>query len=90
MAQLSTAQVSAMTALMEGGDVLAVLPTGTGESAIYQVPTVLLSGLTVIVSLLLALQRDQVECIAESQAPAGRVSGLVPARTPAAARVGRR
>lgn len=54
---------------MAGRDVLAVLPTGAGKSAIYQVPTLLLEGLTVVVSPLLALQRDQVEGIGRSQAP---------------------
>jgi ATP-dependent DNA helicase RecQ len=58
-----------MTELMNGRDVLVVLPTGAGKSAIYQVPTVLRPGLTVIVSPLLALQQDQVESIAESRAP---------------------
>jgi ATP-dependent DNA helicase RecQ len=68
--QLSREQLAAMAPLLTGRDVLAVLPTGAGKSAIYQVPTVLLPGLTVVVSPLLALQRDQIDRITESRAPA--------------------
>jgi ATP-dependent DNA helicase RecQ len=50
-----------MTALAEGRDTLAVMPTGSGKSAIYQVPALLLPGPTLVVSPLIALQRDQVE-----------------------------
>ena len=49
-----------MTAVVEGHDVVAVMPTGAGKSAIYQVPALLLDGPTVVVSPLIALQRDQV------------------------------
>ncbi len=46
--------------MLEGRDTLAVLPTGSGKSAIYQIPALLLDGPTVVVSPLIALQRDQV------------------------------
>src|SRR6476659_1993548 len=52
-----------------GRDVLAVLPTGAGKSAIYQVPALLLDGPTVVVSPLIALQRDQREGLAGTDAP---------------------
>src|SRR4051812_6591503 len=58
-----------MTYLMEGHDVLAVLPTGAGKSAIYQVPALLLDGPTLVVSPLLALQRDQIDGLEEKRAP---------------------
>ena len=45
--------------MLEGRDVLAVLPTGGGKSAIYQIAGALLTGATVVISPLLALQRDQ-------------------------------
>ena len=48
---------------MAGRDTLAVMPTGSGKSAIYQVPALLLDGPTVVVSPLIALQRDQVESL---------------------------
>ncbi len=46
---LAAEQTEAMEALLEGRDVLVVMPTGSGKSAIYQVPTVLLGGPTVVV-----------------------------------------
>jgi ATP-dependent DNA helicase RecQ len=67
--QLHPDQLTAMVPLLSGADVLAVLPTGAGKSAIYQVPTLLLDGPTLIVSPLLALQRDQIEGLDEAGAP---------------------
>jgi ATP-dependent DNA helicase RecQ len=68
-AELTAEQRAAMEEVMAGRDVLAVLPTGAGKSAIYQVPALLLDGPTLIVSPLLALQRDQVEGLGSSRAP---------------------
>jgi ATP-dependent DNA helicase RecQ len=67
--ELSDHQLDAMEALMQGHDVLAVLPTGAGKSAIYQVPAVLLDGLCVVVSPLIALQRDQRAGLEGTDAP---------------------
>jgi ATP-dependent DNA helicase RecQ len=52
-------QLAAMRAVLRRRDVLAVMPTGAGKSAIYQIPAALLPGPTVVVSPLLALQQDQ-------------------------------
>jgi len=57
--RLRPGQLEATTALLGGSDVLLVLPTGGGKSLAYQLPGVLLDGLTVVVSPLLALQQDQ-------------------------------
>jgi ATP-dependent DNA helicase RecQ len=62
-------QLAAMEPLTDGGDVLAVLPTGAGKSAIYQVAALLRDGPTVVVSPLIALQRDQREGLAGTDAP---------------------
>ncbi|MBK6016944.1 RecQ family ATP-dependent DNA helicase [Streptomyces sp. MBT53] len=61
--QLRPAQLTAMKAVMKGRDVLAVMPTGAGKSAVYQVPAVLLGGPVVVVSPLIALQRDQMQSL---------------------------
>ncbi|MFJ8007582.1 RecQ family ATP-dependent DNA helicase [Streptomyces fagopyri] len=61
---LRPSQLAAMTAVMEGRDTIVVMPTGAGKSAVYQVPGVLLEGPTVVVSPLIALQRDQVAHLA--------------------------
>jgi ATP-dependent DNA helicase RecQ len=53
-------QAEIVQALLEGEDVLAVMPTGSGKSLCYQLPAILCDGLTVVVSPLIALMRDQV------------------------------
>lgn len=62
-------QLAAMEYVVLGRDVLAVLPTGAGKSAIYQVPSLLREGLTLVVSPLLALQADQVRALEDAGAP---------------------
>ncbi|MGI5479548.1 RecQ family ATP-dependent DNA helicase [Streptomyces lavendofoliae] len=58
--ELRPGQLSAMEQVMAGRDTVVVMPTGAGKSAVYQVPALLLDGPTVVVSPLLALQRDQI------------------------------
>src|SRR5690606_818295 len=53
-------QAEIVAALLAGEDVLAVMPTGSGKSLCYQLPAILSGGLTVVVSPLIALMRDQV------------------------------
>jgi ATP-dependent DNA helicase RecQ len=67
--RLTREQLEAMEQVMAGHDVLAVLPTGAGKSAIYQVPALLLDGPTLVVSPLIALQNDQIDGIEDSRAP---------------------
>jgi ATP-dependent DNA helicase RecQ len=52
-------QEEAIRLLLEGGRVLSIQPTGHGKSLLYQLPSVLLDGMTVVISPLLALMRDQ-------------------------------
>ena len=54
-------QEDVVRAVMEGRDVLAVMPTGSGKSIGYQLPALLLDGLTLVVSPLIALMKDQVD-----------------------------
>jgi ATP-dependent DNA helicase RecQ len=54
-------QEETLRALLDGHDVLLVSPTGSGKSLAYQVAGVLLDGCTLVVSPLLALQRDQMQ-----------------------------
>jgi len=67
--QLRAGQEEAVRAILAGHDVLAVQPTGSGKSAIYQIAGVAIEGVTVVVSPLIALQKDQVDAITESDAP---------------------
>ncbi|MCQ1950722.1 RecQ family ATP-dependent DNA helicase [Arthrobacter sp. zg-Y859] len=56
-------QLEAMTAVAAGRDVLCVMPTGHGKSAVYQVPAFALPGVAVVISPLIALQGDQADAI---------------------------
>ncbi|MER7829313.1 RecQ family ATP-dependent DNA helicase [Streptomyces sp. NPDC095602] len=57
---LRPGQLAAMEAVLAGRDTLVVMPTGAGKSAVYQVAGTALPGPTVVVSPLIALQRDQI------------------------------
>lgn len=69
-ASLRTGQEEAIAAVLDGHDTLVVQPTGSGKSAIYQIAGLLVDGATAIVSPLIALQKDQVDSIAEQDVPA--------------------
>ena len=53
-------------AVLEGRDVLGVMPTGAGKSICYQVPALLLPGMTVVVSPLISLMKDQVGALRQA------------------------
>jgi ATP-dependent DNA helicase RecQ len=62
---LRPGQEPAIQAIVDGHDTLAVMPTGSGKSMIYEAAALLIPGPTIVVSPLIALQRDQVEAIEE-------------------------
>ena len=64
---LRPGQEAAIRFLLEGQDTLLVQPTGSGKSAVYQIAGALLEGSTVIVSPLIALQKDQADAIDASR-----------------------
>ncbi|MBQ5354729.1 MAG: DEAD/DEAH box helicase, partial [Clostridia bacterium] len=59
-------QEEAVDALLAGRDVLAILPTGGGKSVCYQIPALLLPGVTVVVSPLISLMKDQVGALIQN------------------------
>ena len=63
LADLRPGQQEAIESVLDGYDTLVVMPTGSGKSAVYQIAGTMLPGPTVVVSPLIALQRDQVEAI---------------------------
>jgi ATP-dependent DNA helicase RecQ len=63
-------QERAVASVLEGRDTLVVLPTGGGKSLCYQVPALMLPGLTVVLSPLISLMKDQVDALAGRGLPA--------------------
>jgi ATP-dependent DNA helicase RecQ len=77
--ELRPGQGEAVARVLAGRDTLAVMSTGYGKSAIYQIAALLIPGPTVVVSPLIALQRDQVtELEREGAGGAASVSSFVP------------
>ncbi|MDY3618358.1 DNA helicase RecQ [Agathobaculum sp.] len=67
-------------AILSARDTLGVMPTGAGKSLCYQVPALLFSGLTIVVSPLISLMQDQVQALREAGVPAACLnSALSPA-----------
>src|SRR5215210_5049622 len=58
-AEFQPGQWEPMEALLDGRDAVVVMPTGSGKSLIYQLPALMLPGLTIVVSPLIALMKDQ-------------------------------
>lgn len=62
-------QYDIISSVLSGRDTLAVMPTGGGKSLCYQIPSLVLPGLTVVVSPLIALMQDQVSQLDEAGVP---------------------
>ena len=56
-------QENVIGAILEGQDALVIMPTGAGKSLCYQLPALALEGITVVVSPLIALMKDQVDSL---------------------------
>ena len=63
-------QSALIARILEGGDVLGIMPTGAGKSVCYQVPAMLMTGITVVISPLISLMEDQVAALREAGIPA--------------------
>jgi ATP-dependent DNA helicase RecQ len=79
-AALRPGQREAIEAVLQGRDALAVMSTGSGKSAIYQIAGLLSPGATVVISPLIALQRDQVDDLAaRATGGAAQLNSHIPA-----------
>ncbi len=76
-------QAEALSALVRGKDVLLISPTGSGKSLSYQAAGVLIPGVTLVVSPLLALQEDQIESLAEDDRAELQAARISSSETPA-------
>src|ERR1700760_2376960 len=82
---LRPGQQDAVAALAAGRDCLAVMPSGAGKSAVYQLAAIALDGPAVVVSPLLSLQRDQSEHLTSHGLTAATINGNTSERQRAAA-----
>lgn len=76
---LRPAQRKAIEAVLAARDTLAILPTGGGKSVCYQIPALLLDGVTLVVSPLIALMEDQVKALSRKGIPAACINSSLPA-----------
>lgn len=70
-------QQEVVDALLKGRDVLAVMPTGAGKSICFQVPALLLPGITLVISPLISLMQDQVRELVEAGVPAAYLNSAL-------------
>jgi len=72
-------QRQALEALLKGEHTLVVMPTGAGKSLIYQLAALHLPGLTLVISPLIALMKDQVDSLGRHKIPATFINSTLPA-----------
>lgn len=67
-------QEQIVDALLDGRDALCIMPTGAGKSMCYQIPALLFDGVTIVVSPLISLMKDQVGLLVQSGVPAAYIN----------------
>ncbi|MDA3957801.1 DEAD/DEAH box helicase, partial [Oceanispirochaeta sp.] len=72
-------QKDIIDAVLEGKDVFASMPTGGGKSICYQIPALCMDGLTLVISPLIALMKDQVDAAVESGIQAAFINSTLKA-----------
>ena len=75
--QFRAGQEKAIESVLAGRDTLVVLPTGGGKSVCYQIPALILPGLTVVVSPLISLMKDQVDALEARNLPAAFINSTL-------------
>jgi len=73
-------QREVIAAILEGKDAIVVMPTGSGKSLCYQLPAMMFSGATLVVSPLIALMKDQVDALRARDLPATFINSSIAER----------
>ena len=71
-------QKEVISRVINGEDVLAVMPTGGGKSLCYQIPALVKSGVTLVVSPLISLMKDQVDALRQNGIAAAAINSTIP------------
>ena len=69
-------QEEAVNAILERNDVMMILPTGAGKSLCYQLPSLVMEGMSVVISPLLALMHDQITALSTYNIRAAMISSM--------------
>jgi ATP-dependent DNA helicase RecQ len=67
-------QEKAVTAILDGRDTLCVMPTGAGKSICFQLPAVLFDGITIVISPLISLMKDQINSLSQNGVPCAYIN----------------
>ncbi|WP_323089189.1 DNA helicase RecQ [Allobaculum sp. JKK-2023] len=68
--QFRPGQPELIKALLDGRDVLGIMPTGAGKSVCFQIPAIFMPGITLVISPLISLMQDQVAALLQAHIPA--------------------
>ena len=74
-------QEALVQSVLAGRDTLGIMPTGAGKSLCYQVPALLFDGLTLVISPLISLMKDQVGALVEAGVPAACINSAMSAES---------
>jgi len=80
--EFRTGQMDVIKSILEERDSLAIMPTGAGKSLCFQVPAILMEGITLVISPLISLMQDQVHSLIQAGIPAAYINSfLTPSQT---------
>ncbi len=77
LTQFRPGQREVISAIVQGHDCMCVMPTGGGKSLCYQLPSIIRPGLTIVVSPLIALMKDQVDSLGQKGIPAALLNSTL-------------